>query len=157
MRRSVFKGYFHSFQAWLHFDGLDIGKHIQPKESHHPYEAHSQPGRHKHEVHELHGKPEDTVKQKGSDTFLLKFKPSILALLALQPCHAHVEDDHHPGGEDELVQEQLLGDDGTRGAWEFSIKPRVPSGQKWREDKCAHYGVALHTRHVQTMGGQAAC
>merc|ERR1719234_203261 len=145
MTRSSVQGYFHSFQAWLYFDGLNIGEHIQPEESHHPYEAHSQPGRHKHEVHELHREPEDTVKQKGSDTFLLKLKPSILALLALQPGHAHVEDDHPPGGEDELVQEQLLGDDGTRGAWEFSVKPRVPSGQKWREDKSAHYSVALDT------------
>ena len=96
----------------------------------------------------LHREPEDAVKQKGSDAFLLKFKPSLLALLPLQPGHAHVEDDDHPGGEDELVQQQFFGDDSAWGARESSIKPGVPSIQKWREDKGAHYGVALHTWHI---------
>ena len=40
----------------FHFDGLDIGKHVQPEESHNPDEAHPQPGRHKHEVHKLNKK-----------------------------------------------------------------------------------------------------
>ena len=42
-----------SFLTGLHFDGFNIGEHVQPEERHHPDEAHSQPGRHEHEVHEL--------------------------------------------------------------------------------------------------------
>jgi len=87
----------------FHFDGLDIGKHVQPEEGHDPDEAHPQPGRHKHEVHKLYREPEDTVEKKSGDSFLLKLKPSLRALLSLQPGHPHVEDDDHPGGEDELV------------------------------------------------------
>ena len=37
----------------FHFDGLDIGEHVQPKEGHDADEANSQPGRYKHEVHKL--------------------------------------------------------------------------------------------------------
>jgi len=97
----------------FHFDGLDIGEHVQPEEGHDSDEGHSQPRRHKHKVNKLHRKPEDAVKKKRGDTFLLKFKPPFVALLSLQPGHAHVEDDDHPGGEDELVKEQLLGDNST--------------------------------------------
>jgi len=101
------------FLMGFHFDGLDIGEHVQPKEGHDADEANSQPGRYKHEVHKLHRKPEDAIEKKSGDAFLLKLKPSLGALLSFKPSHAHVEDDDHPGGEDELVKEQFLGNNST--------------------------------------------
>ena len=44
------------FLMGFHFDGLDIGEHVQPKEGHDADEANSQPGRYKHEVHKLQQK-----------------------------------------------------------------------------------------------------
>ena len=85
----------------LHLDGLDIGEHVQPEEGHDPDEADSQPGRDKHEVHELDGKPEDAVEKEGGEAFLLQLKPALVALFPLQPRHAHIEDDHQAGGEDQ--------------------------------------------------------
>ena len=37
----------------FHFDGLDIGEHVQPEEGHDSDEGHSQPRRHKHKVNKL--------------------------------------------------------------------------------------------------------
>ena len=50
---SVLQRFPNVFLTGFHFDGLDIGKHVQPEEGHDPDEADSQPGRHKHEVHKL--------------------------------------------------------------------------------------------------------
>ena len=100
---------------------------------------------------DLDRKPEDAVKKEGGEPFLLKLQPSFRALFALQPCHAHVEDDDHPGGEDELVKEQLLGDNGTRCAGKPSVKPRVPSCEEWREHEGSHYSVTLYTGDVKTV------